>query len=192
MKQYFLSCLIAGALLTQVACQSNKQEKTQMADSAAVAGKVDPTVDYLPEPMPTRLADLGLTRDSHWRGVNLGDPFTAVAEHETEKPFEQDASHVGYTVEFKNLESADMLYYQKDSKVSGIDVDLFLNSKSAVSTYQSDLKPYFTTRYGQPKTENGVTTWNGSDGAQVTLKDVSKGKDYGLKIRFRPISTTVQ
>ncbi|QJD80844.1 hypothetical protein [Spirosoma rhododendri] len=189
MKSHYASWLIAGLFLTQVACQSGQKDKTQTADSAAVTGKVDPAVDYVPEAMPTRLADLGLTRDSHWRGVNLGDPFTAVAEHEHEKPFEQDANHVGYTVEFKNLESADMLYYQKDSKVSGIDVDLFLNNKSAVDTYAKELTPYFTTRYGQPKTENNVTTWNGSDGAQVTLKDVSKGKDYGLKIKFRPIST---
>lgn len=188
MKHSFFPCLLAGLLLTQVACQSNKQDRTQPADSAAVTSKVDPSVDYVPEAMPAQLAELGLTRDSHWRGINLGDPFAAVAEHESEKPFEQDASHVGYTVEFKNLESADMLYYRKADKVSGIDVDLFLNSKGAVTTYQTELTPYFTTRYGQPKTADGTTTWNGSDGAQVTLKDVSKGKDYGLKIRFRPIA----
>lgn len=189
MKHRYFPLLMAGLLLTQLACQSKKQDSTQTADSATVTGNVDPAVDYVPEPMTPRLAGLGLTRDSHWRGINLGDPFTAVAEHEPGKPFEQDASHVGYTVEFKNLESADMLYYRKNDKVSGIDVDLFLNSKSAATAYQQELTPYFTTRYGQPKTADGTTTWTGSDGAQVTLKDVSKGKDYGLKIRFRPVST---
>lgn len=189
MKHRYFPLLMAGLLLTQLACQSKKQDSTQTADSATVTGNVDPVVDYVPEPMTPRLAGLGLTRDSHWRGINLGDPFTAVAEHEPGKPFEQDASHVGYTVEFKNLESADMLYYRKNDKVSGIDVDLFLNSKSAATAYQQELTPYFTTRYGQPKTADGTTTWTGSDGALVTLKDVSKGKDYGLKIRFRPVST---
>lgn len=191
MNNRYFSLLMAGLLLTQLACQSKKQDSTQTADSAAVTGKTDPAVDYVPEPMTPRLADLGLTRDSHWRGINLGDPFTVVAEHESEKPFEQDANHVGYTVEFKNLESADMLYYRKNDKVSGIDVDLFLNSKPAVTAYQQELTPYFTTRYGQPKNADGTMTWIGSDGAQVTLKDVSKGKDYGLKIRFRPV-TAVQ
>ncbi len=188
MKHCYGTLLFAGLIVTQLACQSKKQESTQTADSVAVTNKVDPATDYVPEPMPPQLANLGLTRDSHWRGINLGDPFTAVAEHEPEKPFEQDANHVGYTVEFKNLESADMLYYRKNDKVSGIDVDLFLNSKPSVTTYQQELTPYFTTRYGQPKTADGTTTWTGADGAQVTLKDVSKGKDYGLKIRFRPVS----
>lgn len=179
--------LLAGLCLTLQACQKKQQDTTHTADSATATGQpVAPNVDYAPEPMPAQLAELGLTRDSHWRGINLGDPFSAVGEHEAGKPFEQDAQHVGYTVDFKNLESADMLYYQQSGKVSRIEVDLFLNSRAAVQTYTRELTPYFSTRYGTPATSAGTTTWLGTDGARVTLKDVSKGKDFGLKITFSP------
>lgn len=172
------------------ACSSKKKADSQPTDSlaAAIPG---PGVDYAPEAMPARLAALGLTRDSHWRGVNLGDAFSVVKEKEKGQPFESDARHVGYTVEFPNLETADMLYYQSGGNVSAIEVDLFLNNRQSVDQYRKELEPYFTTRYGTPKTADGAMTWTGSTGEQLSLKDVSKGKDFGLKIKIQPIGGPV-
>lgn len=142
-------------------------------------------------PITGRLADLGLTADSHWRGINLGDAFGDVRAREKGEPFESDAKHIGYTVEFKNLETADMLYYQANQKVSAIDVDLFLNTRQSVDAYQKELTPYFTARYGAPKPTSGGNVWTGPKGETVTLKDVSKGKDFGLKIKIVPAGGTM-
>ncbi len=178
----FLSIIVP---LAQQACTNKKQTAAQTADSSTVATP-GPAVDYAPEPITGRLADLGLTRDSHWRGVNLGDDFSVVKTKEKGEAFESDDKHVGYTVEFANLETADMLYYQNAGKVSAIEVDLFLNSGQSIRAYRKELEPYFTTRYGTPKPGAGRLVWTGSTGEQVSLKDVSKGKDFGLKIRIAP------
>lgn len=181
MNRIALLLLAIGFLFVQQACNTKKQTATQMADSSTAAN-TSPAVDHASEPITGRLAALGLTRDSHWRGVNLGDDFAIIKAKEKGEAFERDAKHVGYTVEFANLETADVLYYQTGGKVSAIEVDLFLNSQQSVNAYRKELEPYFTTRYGTPKSGTGGSVWTGSISEQISLKDVSKGKDFGLKI----------
>lgn len=183
-KQVFVTfALLLLSLVT--ACRSRQQVNNQTTDSATTAAP-DPAVDYAPELITGRLADLGLTRDSHWRGINLGDDFAVVNEKEKGEPFESDAQHVGYTLEFQTLETADVLYYQQGGKVSAIAVDLYLNNRQSVANFQKELTTYFTTRYGKPKPANDGTVWNGPAGERVALNDVSKGKDFGLKINITP------
>ena len=142
------------------------------------------TTDNTPKPLTDRLTRLGLTTDSHWRGLNLGDDFSAVKTKEQGKPFEQDTRHMGYAVEFPNLESMDVLYEQQNGKISAIVADLYLNNRPTVNAYQKDLSDYFTAHYGNPKTVNGGSVWISPANEQVALTDVSKGKDYGLNVRI--------
>ena len=190
MNRTALLFFVINLILTQQACNNKKQTTIQTADSSTAANP-SPAVDSAPEPIGGRLAELGLTHDSHWRGVNLGDDFAVVKTKEKGEAFESDAKHVGYTVEFANLETADILYYQTGGKVSTIEVDLFLNSSQSVSAYRKELEPYFTTRYGTPKTSSRGLVWTGSTGEQASLNDVSKGKDFGLKIRIEPVKGSI-
>lgn len=190
MNRTALRILIIGLLFTQQACTDKKQKPDRTADSLTVATP-NPAPKPTSKPIVSRLADLGLTRDSHWRGINLGDDFAVVKAKEKGEAFEQDVKHVGYTVEFTTLETADMLYYQTNGKVSAIEVDLFLNNRQSVSAYKDELEPYFTTRYGPPKHSAGNLTWTGQTGEQVSLKDISKGKDFGLKISITPTGRVV-
>ncbi|WP_461108144.1 hypothetical protein [Spirosoma koreense] len=181
-----LSCIF---LLLWTGCGSRKQSGNQSADSLETAATSSGTSDEVA--ITGHLADLGLTNDSDWRGINLGDDFTKVKATEKGEAFESDARHIGYTIEFPNLETSDVLYYQADQKVSAIDVDLFLNSRQSVDAYTKELEPYFTARYGAPKTGNGGTIWTGPGGKTVLLKDVSKGKDFGLKIKIAPSGSAI-
>ncbi len=183
MTRYFPTTAALFLLLFLTNCKNRQQTTGQGADSAAVVTEAEPVSpdDIV---MTERLANLGLTATSDWRGVSVGDAFAHVGAVEKGEPFEQDAEHSGYTIELKKLETADVLYYQTAKKVSAIDIDLFLNSRQSVIDYQKDLKPYFTARYGTPKPGGGGTTWTGRKKETVTLSDVSKGKDYGLKIRI--------
>lgn len=183
MTRYLLAIAICFSTLFFSACRNGQQTANQATDSLATAGEGAPssTADI---PVGSRLAELGLTPNSNWRGINLGDAFTNITAVEKGEPFESDAEHVGYTVELKNLETADVLYYQTDKKVSAIDVDLFLNSRQSVADYQKELNDYFSARYGSSKTAEGGTVWAGTKGEVVALKDVSKGKDFGLKIKI--------
>ncbi|QHV99850.1 hypothetical protein [Spirosoma endbachense] len=184
MNKYFTVVVSFVLLFSFDNCQNRQKTDSQEGDSTTVTSSVTETaIDVV---TTGRLADLGLTTSSHWRGINLGDDFGKVKATEKGEAFESDATHSGYTIEFKNLESADMLYYQANQKVSAIDVDLFLNSRQSVTDYQKDLAPYFSARYGASKPGNGGTVWTGPKGETITLKDVSKGKDFGLKIKILP------
>ncbi|GAB4041022.1 hypothetical protein [Spirosoma gilvum] len=181
MKKTALLLLSISLLLTQQACKNRQQTSTQTADTTASTASSQSATDVV---ITDRLAELGLTPDSDWRGINLGDDFEKVKGAEKGEPFENDADHVGYTIEFKNLESADMLYYQTAKKVSAIDVDLFLNNRESVTAYQKELESYFTAHYGTPKPGKNEGQWMSPKGISVTMKDVSKGKDFGLKIKM--------
>jgi hypothetical protein len=181
MKQIALLLISATLFINQQACNSRQQTDSQPTDSTATAA-TSTTSDEAT--VTGRLAELNLTSDSDWRGISLGDDFAKVKTTEKGEFFESDATHTGYTVEFKNLETMDVLYYQAAGKVSAINVDLYLNNRQSVTDYQKELEPYFTARYGSPKSGNGGTTWTSSNGKMVMLKDVSKGKDFGLKIKI--------
>lgn len=178
----FLSILLLSA------CRGRQQAAATTADSAQTTPQA---AEAAPKPvvLTERLTALGLTQTGHWRGINLGDPLTTVAAAEKGQPFERDAKHVGYTVEFPNLESADFLYYHQNGNVSSIDVDLYLNAQPSVAAYTKDLTGYFDQRYGQSATKAGVAVWTGPKQEQISLKDVSKGKDFGLKIKIAPAGT---
>lgn len=183
MKTYLLCAVVWSITLFFNACRSRQQANTQ--DTADHSTAVE-TVTALPTNVAItgRLIELGLTPTSDWRGISLGDEFGKVKVTEKGESFEIDAEHVGYTIELKNLETADVLYYQTAKKVSAIDVDLFLNSRQSANDFQKELESYFTARYGNPKTSDSGSVWMGDKGISVTLNDVSKGKDFGLKIKM--------
>ncbi len=162
------------------ACQTRKTTDATAVDSTTV-GTADTDTPAAAVVLTDRLTNLGLTIDSDWRGVSIGDAFGTVKGKEKGEPFESDAEHAGYTVEFSNLESADVLYHQTNQQVSAIDADLYLNNEQSVKAHQADLRAYFTSRYGNPKSVNGGLQW-AAQGKTITLRDVSKGKDYGLKV----------
>ena len=174
-------------LLTSIyACETKKQSTTQVSDSIAAPNSV---ANDTPVRMTDRLTRLGLTASSHWRGLNLGDDVNLIKTTEKGEPFEQDTQHVGYAIDFPNLESMDVLYGQQNEKISAITADLYLNNRAAAEAYQKELLDYFTARYGAPKTANGGQVWQGPVAEEITLKDVSKGKDYGLKVSVRSKSS---
>ncbi|RIV19260.1 hypothetical protein DYU11_24430 [Fibrisoma montanum] len=183
MSRYLLVGVLLGLTILSNACRNRRQADSKAADSlAAVTGTTESGASIV----SGRLDSLGLTPDSHWRGINLGDPIATVRTTEKGELFENDNEHVGYTVEFSNLESADFLYYQKGQHVSAIVADIFLNTPQSAKAYQQDLQTYFTARYGQPVTQEGAMVWTGPKAETISVRDVSKGKDYGLKIRINP------
>lgn len=176
-----LSLLVLVLLVMAGACRNRQQGTATAPDSTATASA--PAVSPAAAPIGGRVAGLGLTPNSHWRGINLGDDFGRVKTTENGELFESDAQHAGYTIEFPNLESVDVLYYQKGGKVSAIGVDLFLNNRASVDAYQRELSAYFTARYGAAKSP---AVWKGPSGEQIRLNNVSKGKDFGLKLTIAP------
>lgn len=125
------------------------------------------------------------------RGTNLGDALTDVKARETAEQFETSARHVGYTIEFSSLESADILYYHTpDGRIDKINVDLFLNDKTSVEQQKNELSAWLTRKYGPSANDSAESRWT-TPGARITLRDVSKKKDFGLKLTFDAAGETV-
>jgi hypothetical protein len=165
--------LLACLLLT-AACESRKPtDATQTADTATI----QPTDATAATALPTRLQPLGLTPGHDWQTVSLGDGFAAL--NVPGERFEADATHVGHSVEFNDYESVDSQFFQQHGKVSRIQADFYLNTAKAVADFRQDLTTYLTARFGAPTTNGPATTWQNG---KVKLTDVSKAKDFGLKL----------
>ena len=98
--------LFAFPLLLLAACTSRptSESTTAPGDSTSRVTASDSGTTQTPiPPTSARINSLSLSPDSDWKQVKLGDAFTAAKAPETEQPFEEDASHVGYSVEFDNL-----------------------------------------------------------------------------------------
>lgn len=180
MKKTFIYSALLATVLSLNACQSKQQtsEATTPADTSEILpNRADSQLEV---PVSDWLEKLVGPEDGLFRGVNLGDAVSVVKEKETLEPFEEDAAHVGYTLDYPNLESTDIQYFlDKDKKVIRIDVDIYLNNRTSVDTHLKELTAYFTQKYGSPVQQ----TWRAA-GNRITLTDVSKGKDFGLKLTF--------
>lgn len=174
-----LSILLLSLSLLVTACESRKTtDATQASDSTATAPATDNSATNAATLTP-RLQALGLTPDHAWQNVNLGDDFSSLKASAKAEPFEEDATHVGYTTEFDNLESVDYQYFQENGKVNKIQVDLYLNTAQSVADYKKDLTTYLTAKYGSAATIAQGSSWQQGN---ITLLDVSKGKDFGLRL----------
>jgi len=183
MRKLLYTVLIAG-LATLGACKNKKSsgDPTAAADSTQAAMESDTVADAAV--VSERLREL-IGEEGLLRGVNLGDNLATVRAKEKAELFEDSTNHLGYTVEYANLESADILYYKgRNGKVNRIGVDLYLNSRQSVDTFVQDLRTFFTGRYGAPRTSPRSWSWQTPSNEPVVLQDVSKGKDYGLKLTF--------
>ncbi|MGA0560652.1 hypothetical protein ACO2Q8_28565 [Larkinella sp. VNQ87] len=181
MKNRFTYAVLLASALFVNACQTKQQnaESTSPTDSTEILAErpgTDPDA-----PMSDWMKKLAGSDEGLFRGVNLGDAVAVVKEKEEAEPFEEDASHIGYTIEYPNLESVDIQYFLDKAKtVSRIEVDIYLNNRPSVDEHLKELTAYFNRRFGP----SGAQTWKGPGDQPIVLKDVSKGKDFGLKLTF--------
>ncbi|GAB3313248.1 hypothetical protein GCM10027299_00060 [Larkinella ripae] len=182
MKHTFIGCALWASVLFLNACQTKQHasEATSPVDSTEIL-----TDRNASEPEPSTsdwLEKLAGPEEGLFRGINLGDGVAVVKQKESADPFEQDATHLGYTIEYENLESVDIQYFlDNNKKVSGIQVDIYLNNRKSVDEHSRELTAYFNRRFGNATQQQ---SWKIAGNDRVTLKDVSKGKDFGLKLTF--------
>ncbi len=124
-----------------------------------------------------------------FRGFQLGDPVSKIKTEETFELFEDTTNHVGFTYETENFEAIDVLYYlDKNKNLSGVKIDVYLNDSTAVKSLLEQFDTYLSGKYTPDKKTNTDKTrsWKGKGGILVRLEDVSKGKDFGLRLSIGP------
>ncbi|UTA68398.1 MULTISPECIES: hypothetical protein [Emticicia] len=119
------------------------------------------------------------------RGVKFGDSIEDVRKKETVELFEEDESHLGYSFDTENLETVDILYEKNSqNRVSGIGLDIYMNTDDTNEKLKRELSDLFTVRYGKPVSENPSLVWAIKPAGQVSIKVVKNKLDRGLEIRF--------
>ncbi|WP_373511241.1 hypothetical protein, partial [Persicitalea sp.] len=136
---------------------------------------------------------VGTSDEGVIRGIFFGDPVGKVRAAETFEMFEDSLRHVGYTFETDQLETIDVLYYFAPTgrMVNKITVDVYLNSEETTQQLWQVAKKHFTKKYGTPREDKARRmSWEQAP-VQVSVEEVSVGKDYGLKMIFTPTDKTM-
>lgn len=119
------------------------------------------------------------------RGIQFGDAIADVKKKEKAELFEEVEDHVGYSFDTDNLETVDILYEKdKQNRVSGIELDIYMNTDSSNDSLKNELTKQFTTKYGQPITNAEIPTWEIKPNGKVSIKVVKNKLDRGLEVRY--------
>lgn len=183
----FLWLTVAAGFV--VSCQTENEQSTAQQTTTPDTAKTAPTSPTLMSSNQSELLQtiVGGAGNGFFRGINLGDPVSKIKATETFELFEDSTDHVGFTHETENLEAIDVLYYlDKNQTLKSIRVDTYLNSAPAVRGLQDQFETYLSGRFKNEKKNGEKTTWKSPNNVHITLQNVSKGKDYGLRLEMGP------
>ncbi len=126
------------------------------------------------------------------RGIKFGDSIADVKKKETSELFEEENTHIGYSFDTESLETVDILY-EKDmqNRVSGIELDIYMNSDASNDSLKNELSNQFTVRYGKPLVDTEIPTWKIKPNGQVSIKVVKNKLDRGLEVKFSQLSKAI-
>jgi hypothetical protein len=185
-KQFYslIFVVLATALLFSCGKSSEQTSEQQKPKKDSVISGTEPVIST----NQSDLLRLILSpQGGDFRGFKFGDPLSKIKSGETFELFEDSTNHVGFTYETENFEAIDILYYiDKNQALNSIRVDVYLNDANAVQNLFEQFDTYLSGKYTPDKKQGKATTWRGKGGIMVTLNDVSKGKDYGLRLGMGP------
>ena len=183
----FIGIEVGAALL--ISCDSKTQQRVEQSTTDSPPAKA--LVDVPPASNQSELLKtiIGTPGQGLFRGVNFGDNISKVRSLESFEMFEDTPTYVGFTHETENLESVDVLYYfDKNKRINGLSVDVFLNSEKSVKELTYQFETYLSGKFGASTKAKNTYDWK-TPKAMVRLQDVSKAKDFGIKIIFTSHST---
>ena len=184
---FLLLTLAVG--LAVLSCKSTTEQTAEQQKPALENDKAAPNSAPVVNSNQSELLKtiVGAAGEGFFRGLNFGDPIDKIKATEKFELFEDSTDHVGFTYETENFEAVDVLYYlDKNQTIKNIRVDAYLNSPLAVRGLQDQFETYLSGRFRNEKKEGKTTIWKGANNVYITLEDVSKGKDYGLRLRMGP------
>ena len=180
MRLIYLLCILFCFLL--VAC-SEQPPKEQTDTTVDTTESKMAFTDY-----SAKFQRIVKSEEGFIRGVQFGDELEEVITKEDTIPLEDSTNYVSFTIALddKEDEITDVLYYfDKDKKINGIRLDVYLDNKSAVDSLYWEFNQYFSTRYGSPVIKEQKTiAWNGADNTKVVMKDVGIKESPGLQIQI--------
>lgn len=183
----FIGIEVGAAML--IGCDSKTQQRVEQTTTDVPTAKK--LVDAVPASNQSELLKtiIGTPGQGLFRGINFGDNISKVRSLENFEMFEDTPTYVGFTHETDNLESVDVLYYfDKNKRINGLSVDVFLNSEKSVKELTYQFETYLSGKFGASTKSKNTYDWK-TPKAMVRLQNVSQNKDFGIKIIFTNQST---
>ena len=186
-KTYFLLVFIGieVGLAMLIGCDTKTQQRTEQTTPADQPAANNPT-ETAPASNQSELLKtiIGTPGQGLFRGINFGDNISKVRSMELFEMFEDTPTYVGFTHETENLESVDVLYYfDKNNRVNGVSVDVFLNSEKSVKELMYQFETYLSGKFGASTRSKNAFDWKTAK-TRVRLQDASQARDFGIKIIF--------
>ncbi|MDO1444816.1 hypothetical protein Q0590_01070 [Rhodocytophaga aerolata] len=182
MKILFPICLLLVYLC--IACSEQKpEEQTEVAISADTTENRTAFASY-----SSKFQKIIKSEEGIIRGVNFGDALEDVITREDTIPLEDSTNFVSFTVALDDQEDeiTDVFYYfDKQKRISGFRLDVYLDDKAAVDSLYREFTTYFTEKYGSPVIKEIKTiAWNSADNTKIVMKDVGIKESPGLQLQI--------
>jgi hypothetical protein len=191
LRPLVLVLLLGGTLASCRTKTTTNEEVTIPTDTLSFENPEAATVNSDQSVLFNRV--LGASEEGIIRGIQFGDPISKVKATETFEMFEDSIRHTGFTFETEQLETIDVLYHFTPTgrKVNKITVDVYLNSEIATRQFWNSAKRNFTERFGAPQEDTSrQIIWEKAP-VRAIIREVSVGKDFGLKLIFEPTDKTL-
>ena len=182
MKSTFAIFLILSFVL--LACQ----EQTQKTESIQVPSQIQQPIDSLLYRTSPLLQTIWGNEYGKLRGFALGDSIQKVLAQERGILAEDSLTYKGFTQSFSanaNDEFVDILYNTNaQGIVTGMTLDVFLNSQSQTDSLMAECREYCNKKYGAGLEKKLEIVWTMPDRSLLVLRDMSIKQAAGFQLKL--------
>ncbi|HYG39106.1 MAG TPA: hypothetical protein VD908_10815 [Cytophagales bacterium] len=174
MKRYLKLLFISIILIT--GCNDTKKETESVKETAIESSELDMYSD--------KFRRLMVTEDGVLRGFTFITDSSEIKRNETAQFLSTDPSEMTFTIEFNELEMADIIYHLKANEVDTFELDLYLKNKEATDSLVQDFRLFYTGKYGKFTTQgDSLLLWKDSvENVGVKLKYINEEFDHGINV----------
>jgi hypothetical protein len=169
--------------LTLLICLSCKDSKKEVESVPATAIESSELKGYT-----DKFKKIVVTEEGILRGFSFVTDSSEIRRNESAEFRGSSGDKLEYTVEFNELEMADLTYHLKGNEIDTFEIDLYLKNKSITDSLVNDFSSFYSKKYGNPsKFGDSLIIWKDSvQNVEVKLKNINQDVDHGLNIYLYP------
>lgn len=183
MKNIILGFVLSFAIILS-SCETSDERSGKEIEN--VEDSTETPVDSLSK-HSKNLKNLVKTEDGIFRGIDFGTPAAEVKKMEDTVAVEETKDHLDYSVNYGELESADIRYLlDANALVSGMEVYIYPKSKESQSNTFDELKTYYSNKYGSPVASgpNNLRWENTEKNILILMEKKDNQKVHDIKVVF--------
>jgi hypothetical protein len=174
-----------------LACSKSTQTTENETSTPPTLAKPSQVIDSLLYQTSPMLQTIWGDKFGKLRGFVLGDSIQKVLQKEQGILAEDSTAYKGFTQSFdpeKSDEFVDIMYnIDQKGIVTGIDLEVYLNSQAQTDRLLIECRDYCNKKYGLGLDKKLEIFWKLTDTTALTLRDMSIKKLPGFQIKLKKI-----